>query len=114
MWLDESPTAVLPTTIPVLLGGFNANFGGSLHYQASTAHGIIELLAAPTPTPPPTMTPTPTTRSGMALPVTGGNAVAWLSLALLLLLSGLALLAGGRGAAEEEEEWGLALGPQGP
>src|SRR5438445_12506368 len=94
MWLDESPTAVLPTTIPVLLGGFNANFGGSLHYQASTAHGIIELLAAPTPTPPPTMTPTPTTRSGLALPVTGRNAVASLSLSLLLLLSWPALLAG--------------------
>src|SRR5205807_2963537 len=29
----------LPTTVSVLLGGFNANFGGSPHYQASTAHG---------------------------------------------------------------------------
>jgi len=93
----------LPTTVSVLLGGFNANFGGSPQYQASTAHGIIGLLPAPTPTPLPTLTPTPTpavptptpTGFGKALPVTGGDAIAWLSLALLAFLSGIALLVGG-------------------
>jgi hypothetical protein len=94
----------LPTTLSVLLAGFNATFAGTPQYQASTAHGIIGLLPAPTPTPAPTVTPTPTptpptptpTLFGKALPVTGDDAGAWLSLALVLFLCGTALLAGGR------------------
>jgi hypothetical protein len=98
---DSAPG--LPTTISVLLGGFNVTFAGTPQYQASTAHGITGLLPAPTPTPVPTVTPTPTpspptptpTLFGKALPVTGDDAIAWLSLALLLFLCGTALLAGG-------------------
>ncbi|MCW3035578.1 MAG: type sorting protein [Actinobacteria bacterium] len=93
----------LPTTLSVLLGGFNATFAGTPQYQASTAHGNIGLLPAAPPTPTATLTPTPTppaptptpTLFGKALPVTGSDAIPWLSLAVLAFLCGIALLAGG-------------------
>jgi len=59
--------------------------------------GLLSLLCpspTPTPTPAPTSTPAPTpspspSRSGMVLPVTGGNTTGWISVAVVLVSGGL-------------------------